>query len=146
MSRDQIIKEVWFEEFMVYRHEFLYKDHQFDIDSKVGTIRRGSAGFSFDVDENGNLLRPNPDAEENYRKCKCGELPVVDCGIHKMEWSYRHPAILRCHCGDTVELSGFTNTCDKCGADYNSAGQTLAPRDQWGEETGESLADILQIQ
>ncbi|GAH70438.1 unnamed protein product [marine sediment metagenome] len=40
---------------------------------------------------------------------------------------------------------GFTNTCE-CGADYNSAGQLLASRSQWGEETGESLTDILNIQ
>ncbi len=36
-------------------------------------------------------------------------------------------------------------TCDRCGADYNSSGQMLADRSQWGEETGESLADILRI-
>jgi len=54
------------------------------------------------------------------------------------------PAIGRCSCGKEVELAGFTNTCD-CGADYNSSGQLLAPREQWGEETGESLSDILMI-
>ena len=45
-------------------------------------------------------------------------------------------------CGSEVVLSGFTNTCD-CGKDYNMSGQELAPREQWGEETGESVADIL---
>ena len=50
-----------------------------------------------------------------------------------------------CTCGNVVQLGGFTNTCSKCGADYNWAGQRLAPRSQWGEETGESLADILRI-
>lgn len=48
-------------------------------------------------------------------------------------------------CRATVELYGFTNTCDGCGADYNSSGQRLAPREQWGAETGEHLADILSI-
>lgn len=43
-----------------------------------------------------------------------------------------------------VTLQGFTNTCD-CGADYNGSGQRLAPRSQWGEETGESVSDILDI-
>lgn len=57
---------------------------------------------------------------------------------------YRHPAIGRCHCGAEVALSGFTNTCE-CGRDYNMSGQELAPRSQWGEETGESLADILAV-
>ena len=32
-------------------------------------------------------------------------------------------------------------SCDKCGADYNSAAQLLAPRSQWGEETGETAMD-----
>ena len=50
----------------------------------------------------------------------------------------------KCRCGRDVEFSKFTNTCE-CGADYNMSGQQLAPRSQWGEETGESLADILQI-
>jgi len=55
------------------------------------------------------------------------------------------PAVGACnHCGRHVELDGFTNSCT-CGADYNWAGQELAHRSQWGEETGESLADILRI-
>lgn len=46
------------------------------------------------------------------------------------------------HCGKEVELYSFTNTCD-CGADYSISGQRLAPRSQWGEETGESYSDIV---
>lgn len=42
-----------------------------------------------------------------------------------------------------VYLDGFTNTCPVCEADYNWSGQLLAPRSQWGEETGETAADIL---
>ena len=49
-----------------------------------------------------------------------------------------------CDCGAEVELGGFTNTCE-CGADYNMSGQRLASRSQWGEETGESIADILSV-
>lgn len=45
-------------------------------------------------------------------------------------------AVLRCHCGRQVHLWSFTNTCD-CGSDYNMSGSLLAPREQWGEETGE---------
>jgi hypothetical protein len=55
------------------------------------------------------------------------------------------PALWKCDCGEELELPDFTNTCE-CGADYNSAGQRLAPREQWGEETGESLSDILSIE
>lgn len=46
-------------------------------------------------------------------------------------------------CGNTVTIEGFTNTCDECGADYNWQGNLLARREDWGEETGESLADII---
>lgn len=53
------------------------------------------------------------------------------------------PALWRCHCGETLECEAFTNTCEKCGTDYNWSGQALAPRSQWGEETGESLSDIM---
>jgi hypothetical protein len=48
-----------------------------------------------------------------------------------------------CVCGGEVMLYGFTNTCN-CGRDYNMNGQELAPRSQWGEETGESYSDIMQ--
>jgi len=44
-----------------------------------------------------------------------------------------------------VTCSGFTNTC-RCGADYNMSGQQLAPRSQWGEETGETADDILNAE
>ena len=61
----------------------------------------------------------------------------------------RHPETHRlvdkygtCECGRSVDLFHFTNTCE-CGRDYNSSGQELAPRSQWGEETGESYSDIM---
>ena len=44
--------------------------------------------------------------------------------------------VVICDCGEDVECHDFTNTC-QCGADFNMSGQRLAPRDQWGEETGE---------
>lgn len=56
----------------------------------------------------------------------------------------RNPKIKRCQCGRDVVCSGFTNTCD-CGRDYNWSGSLLAPREQWGEETGEHPADIARI-
>jgi len=58
--------------------------------------------------------------------------------------NYWEPAIIRCDCGAKVVLENlFTITCDNCDADYNSSGQRLAPRSQWGEETGESYSDIM---
>lgn len=65
--------------------------------------------------------------------------------IRKYDWRTRIPALFECpNCGRCFELLAFTNTC-QCGKDYNQGGQGLAPRDQWGEDTGESLADILSI-
>jgi hypothetical protein len=51
---------------------------------------------------------------------------------------------VRCECQQWVLCSGFTNTCHTCDRDYGMNGYQLAPRSQWGEETGESVADILQ--
>jgi hypothetical protein len=69
-------------------------------------------------------------------------------GLYKNEEgeyeSYDLPLTGLCPCGKEVELTGFTNTCD-CGKDYDRSGTLLAPRSQWGEETGEYLSDILRI-
>lgn len=51
----------------------------------------------------------------------------------------------KCACGHRVYLGGFTNTCE-CGAEYNSAGQRLAPRSCWGEETGETADEVLRAE
>lgn len=103
------------------------------------------AGFSFDCAEDGIPYLRNPAAAENYRKCVDGSFDVVAHGVSRWESSYRVPAVGKCYCGGLVTLEGFTNTCDSCERDYNSGGQLLAPRSQWGEETGESLSDILRI-
>ena len=49
---------------------------------------------------------------------------------------------IKCYCGREVVCDRFTNPCD-CGRDYNFNGDLLAPREVWGEETGESVYDIL---
>lgn len=49
---------------------------------------------------------------------------------------------IKCSCGRTVYCPNFTNTCE-CGADYNWSGLLLAPREQWGEETGEHWTDCV---
>lgn len=42
---------------------------------------------------------------------------------------------------DVILVDPMTNTCS-CGTEYNGFGQELAPREQWGWETGENLVDI----
>lgn len=49
-------------------------------------------------------------------------------------------AVVTCPCGRDVQCWHFTNTC-ACGADFNMSGQRLAPRSQWGEETGEHWSE-----
>lgn len=56
------------------------------------------------------------------------------------------PAIIRCDCGSHVEgwRPGGDVECDRCGREYNSSGQLLADRSQWGVETDEHPADIAR--
>lgn len=55
----------------------------------------------------------------------------------------RRRARVTCDCGEVFTIYSDPEACPRCGADYNLTGQRLAPRSQWGEETGETLADIL---
>lgn len=52
------------------------------------------------------------------------------------------PGLMVCDCGEELDMirPGADIHCD-CGRSYNSAGQLLAPREQWGEETGETASD-----
>lgn len=56
----------------------------------------------------------------------------------------RPAPVVKCPCGNTIHCIAFTNHCTQCGADYSFDGGRLAPREQWGEETGETAADILR--
>lgn len=129
----EIIERSYVEEFVAYTRDFSWRDSP-------------GAGFSFDCNEQGEIDRSDffPEAVVNLRKCLDGTFDVIDHGVEKREWSYRHPSVGLCVCGREVVLDGFTCPCE-CGRDYNSGGQLLAPREQWGEETGEHLADILRI-
>lgn len=133
----QIIRDAEFHEEVSF---VLFYEH-------AGNDSNGS-GYAFDCDEQGNVLLDRlsdfakasslPHCQGNPNLFKT---PVVQKRINR----WKEPRVGLCSCGCEVELDRFTNTCDGCQADYNSAGQLLAPREQWGEETGESLADILSI-
>lgn len=102
-------------------------------------------GFSFGTDESGNLLGMEGEAVDNLLYALDHPEEYDDRGIERSVWVSRQYAQGICDvCGEIVELSGFTNPCE-CGADYNFAGQRLAPRSQWGEETGEHWSDIARI-
>ena len=53
-------------------------------------------------------------------------------------------AVGKCDCGRSVRLSHFTNAC-ACGRDYDYSGSLLAPRSQWGEDTGEHWSECMGI-
>ncbi len=70
---------------------------------------------------------------------------IGECEDHiPSGWGYRavKRKLGRCVCGKEIQLLKFTNTC-VCGRDYNISGCLLAPRSQWGEETGEIDIDVL---
>jgi len=94
-------------------------------------------GFSFDCDSMGNVEVEHKEGQENYARCIDGSFDVTDLGVLETKWTRRHRAIIECpYCEEHVVLRNSTNACN-CGADYNMSGQRLAPRSEWGEETGE---------
>jgi hypothetical protein len=119
-----------------YHHEFGQAD-------KRGVVR---LCMGFECTEAGAILPLKHDAAKaNLARALAGIDGIVSMGIQVYNHAWRTDAIGECvNCKRHVTLSGFTNTCD-CGADYNMSGQLLAPRSQWGEETGETLSDILSI-
>lgn len=61
---------------------------------------------------------------------------------HSETFAFIEPPAVECPCcGERVDLYSNEEQC-KCGAIFNGFGQLLAPRSQWGEETGESLFEI----
>lgn len=62
---------------------------------------------------------------------------------HPETYRFIEPPIVECLCGKPLELHDASeNDCKECRAICNGFGQFLAPRSQWGEETGESLFEI----
>jgi hypothetical protein len=131
----KIISKRQFECGTNYLRSFEYKDP-----------KKSGSGFAFPCNEKGevDIDKLNPAALQNFTDCLVGS-EVIDQGVVAYPWRQTIPAIGECdYCGEQVELHGFTNTCE-CGADYNSSGQSLAPRSQWAEETGETVDDILSV-
>jgi len=84
-----------------------------------------NAGYSFEVDANGDLLKPTALIRENFAKCEAavanGEM--LDHGIEIYRNSYRIPASGSCECGERIYLNGDTECA--CGRKYNVFGQEL---------------------
>lgn len=105
-------------------------------------IGKDGAGLMFPCDKDGKVGTLPRCAQENYQECLGGTHKVHKPYIVTIEHAHRIPSIGKCECGAEVMLDRWTNPC-QCGIDYNAAGQALAPREQWGEETGESFHDCL---
>lgn len=60
------------------------------------------------------------------------------CEDRGPDYPPRRTVEVRC-CGSWVHCDSDTY-CERCGQEFNSSGQRLAPREFWGEETGERFA------
>lgn len=132
MSR--VIQHARTEKVVTYRHEFRWADDP-------------HAGFSFPCQPDGTILNRNEAALANHAFCLANAGGrVIDHGIVREEGELRHPAVIRCDCGRHLDaVGGWQGTveCDRCERLYNTAGQKLNPPHLWGEETGETLSDLI---
>lgn len=106
------------------------------------------AGYSFPCSEDGTVdeSKLQPAGRANLARARGEEARTLhEPRIDRVVSRWVEPRVGLCECGCEVELDRFTNVCERCHRDYNSAGQELAPREQWGEETGEYLGDILRV-
>lgn len=153
-----LIRPEYLIELTRYTHEF-------------GWSKEPGAGFSFDCFEDGSLpnsvvIHHGITREQYFEQVKntppspkFGELIYKGITVWRKR-RIREAAVIRCigsvtlrrgtkiigyeECGEEISLDMvMTNTCPECGSDYNVSGQKLAPRSQWGWDTGESLSDIL---
>lgn len=97
-----------------------------------------NSGFAFPCDESGKVADDRENRVAELRNDPGYDAPV----INRREHSWSEPGAIECTCGQEVQLAHFTNTCS-CNRDYNMSGQLLAPREQWGEETGEHWTDCI---
>ena len=105
------------------------------------------SGYAFPCDEAGHLLTTVLMSAEALKSLKEIQAHPEKYSFRGMQ-IYRHTfwedALGRCECGLIVLLEDAVyNRCEGCGRFYNQVGQELSDPVTWGEETGESLSDIL---
>lgn len=123
------------------------REHREDISHELvfaSKVHRGCA-YAFACNEAGEVLTAQlqPLAVLNLEKARTSP-DYYPARVRILRHRYTIPAAGICECGATVELDGWTNTCE-CGRDYDSGGGLLAPRYCWGEETGEHYADLARL-
>tara|TARA_R100000234_G_scaffold101521_1_gene70573 strand:+ start:3974 stop:4363 length:390 start_codon:yes stop_codon:yes gene_type:complete len=103
------------------------------------------SGLSFTCNAKGRPLihRLNESSRKTLRECLAGEVDgrkMIDRGVRDYSKDVREPAEGICDvCRATVVLANTWASPCECGTEYNGSGQRLAPRSQWGEETGETF-------
>jgi hypothetical protein len=92
-----------------------------------------SAGFSFPIGEDGELIPPaNPDAARSRATVEAGvkDGTIIDNGVQSFTNHWHEPATGQCDCGRKVHLHHpLDNDCD-CGRCYNGGGQEVTPSSQ----------------
>ncbi len=104
-----------------------------------GSVIERGMGFRFDCDASGNVNESAlyPAGLANLKALRAGTISATRLTVERRAYVEHVPAVCRCECGKAVTLhDGWSNACD-CGLEFNGSGQLLAPRAQWGEETGE---------
>jgi hypothetical protein len=137
-------------EIITPRKHGVHVEHRLEIKTREPGC---TCGIGFDCDEDGNVDvdslyeagRENYETyfldAENRKPGVRDEWGMSEPVVRRYERPFTEPAVARCHCGSEIYLTSFTNTCHTCERDYNMSGQELAPREQWGEETGEHWTD-----
>jgi hypothetical protein len=121
----------------------------FDLNDEQTHVRQWDDGIKarrlVPIAEDEHYSQVLADSAAGTLVCPSDGARLTDEGIQRHEWTYWVNGVIACvHDGAHIELySTIANPCPECGTDYSATGQRLAPREQWGEETGESLADIF---
>lgn len=91
-------------------------------------------GFSFECDQDGNV----PHEKQKDFKQALEDKELLYKGIEEDSWYVYSLGAIECHCGASLALySYWANSCTECEREYDDSGGLLAPREFWGEETGE---------
>ena len=88
------------------------------------------SGFTFPVDDKGEVILNNKDAEANFKYCVSHPEEYEDLGTVVRSYSYTEPAHAICEkCGCEITLDG-DRQCE-CGQWHNAFGQSLLPPEYW---------------
>lgn len=119
----KIIKEREYIEKCDYSRDFTNKDFP-------------DSGWTFPCEADGTLKSDlTATAIKNCKAC-FNNPDYIDEGVVKHEWGYYEPAILKCDCGEEIEMENQymgAFECPKCSQWYNIYGQHLNNPSTWRE-------------